>query len=226
MEKDIVCIVTTEDIKQNDPIFNFAYEMAFRDSTMRNAFKRLDSEKNDINAFWDRKERIKDAAKPIVWNYIDEIIIKQAHPEPIDKIIEVHRVCKSERFTFGNAQKLVNMTAKYMFISSYGDADKRGLFDECDCPMDGSMIAFVKKEFEDYDQLKGFKCTKEYEDFINISWDGCWSKLDLITAIPEPYTRFQKCIKKICELRNYSIMPIEVDFFIGIVERIFDVYVI
>ena len=57
--------------KIQDRIFEFAYDMAFRDATMRKAFpKNGDSEE----LFRDRKEKCKDAAKNIVRGYIDDIL--------------------------------------------------------------------------------------------------------------------------------------------------------
>ena len=58
-------------------------------------------------------------------------------------------------FTFGNAQKLVNMTAKYMFLRAYGDNGERSKFEGCDCPMDGVMCRFIEKGYEHYEELKG-----------------------------------------------------------------------
>lgn len=41
------------------------------------------------------------------------------------------------------------MTAKYMFLSLYGDEGKRALFENCHCPMDVVMIEVIKKRFTD-----------------------------------------------------------------------------
>lgn len=123
-----------------EKIFDFAYMMAFRDATMRNAFKRFSAEQNDDGMYHERKQRVKAASRGIVKSYIDEILDADIDsPDPIATIIGVCEKMERDGFTFGNAQKLVNMTAKYMFLSSYADKEKRKLFAKCHCPMDGEM---------------------------------------------------------------------------------------
>ncbi len=145
----------------NDKIFDFAYSMAFRDATMRNAFPMFDSEKkreNGTNVFRDRKRKIKDYSKGIVRDYIDEILADK-EPDPLNTI---KKLCNGENkkqgFSFGNAQKLVNMTAKYMFLSAYGDSQQRKKFKNCHCPMDGVMMERLKDNCEEYKlEWEGFK---------------------------------------------------------------------
>ena len=90
----------------NDKIFEFAYKMAFRDSTMRNAFLRYDSEKNDDSAFSNRKNLIKEHSRGKVQEYIDKIISGNK-PEPL---VTIRDICDQyntiREFTFGNAQNL------------------------------------------------------------------------------------------------------------------------
>ena len=59
---------------------------------------------------------------------------------------------KSEKvveFSYGNAQKLVNMTAKYIYIATYFNDDYKDKFEKCHCPMDSliveSLIADIKE---------------------------------------------------------------------------------
>ena len=67
-------------------IFHFAYMMAFRDATMRNAFPRRTNEKDCDEAFHDRKEKIKEHSETIVQSYIDKII----REETVDPLKIMH----------------------------------------------------------------------------------------------------------------------------------------
>ena len=177
-----------------DKIFKFAYDMAFRDATMRKAFPKLDDEKtveNGEELFYRRKKRVKDNAEAFVEAYINAIL-SGFFPCPYDTIIEVCNAARSDGFTFGNVQKLVNMIAKYMFFKAYGDEREREKFRNCHCPMDGIMIRKVKEYYKDFD--------------TNFSW----STLILDNKGLQRYKQFQDCIKEIGIKEN--AMPIEVDF--------------
>ena len=201
--KDQICLKTQEalDILNNgliykynvrkDKKFQFAYDMAFKDSTLRNAF--VKKSKSDLD-FQNRKQYIKENAYCIVKEYIDDIF-EGNHPDPIIPIKKIEEKFSDKGFSFGNAQKLVNMTAKYMFLCTYYFEDKSNLFNNCHCPMDGIMIDVIKK------RCKSFK-------HKNVSW----SRLKTIEGkIPQVYIDFQNEIKKIC-LEEESI-PIEFDYF-------------
>lgn len=176
--------------KIQDSVFSFAYTMAFRDATMRNAFQRRDGEDDDH--FHKRKQNIQKKSMEIVRNYIDQIFAEK-YPNSIETIITI---CdENNGFTFGNAQKLVNMTAKYMYISAYSGNGKRDLFRNCDCPMDSVMISVVKDKFPK----------------TNFSSDFSWSKMiGRKDSIPPEYNTFQEMVSKIAE--NEGINPIEVDY--------------
>lgn len=129
----------------DDKIFNFAYIMAMRDATQQQAFpaanKKLLWEKADVTV----------VAYRLLKGYINDILDKDKQEQDfyeIEKDIEkavnefiktngIKKVTKQDEpesiedavFTFGNAQKLINVTAKYMFISAYQDSDKAKLFD-------------------------------------------------------------------------------------------------
>ena len=59
----------------------------------------------------------------------------------INKKIETNG--RSGQFTFGNAQKLINIVCKYFYIISYKDSSVREKFKYCHCP----MIVFYLKMF-------------------------------------------------------------------------------
>ncbi len=90
----------------DEKVFDFAYSMAFRDATLRKAFPKREGESD--KEFHERKQRVKRNSKGTVRQYINEIFsVKQPRPKPYEKICAVCDM--GNGFTFGNAQKLVNM---------------------------------------------------------------------------------------------------------------------
>lgn len=178
-------------------LFKFAFDMAFRDATLRKAFPKNEEEygKN----FQERKERVKNKSMEFVKKYIDDLFDK-GPIDPKDTIISICNACRDDGFTFGNSQKLVNMTAKYMFLSTYGDKEKRLKFQKCHCPMDSVMVELVKKKD------KTFKC------------DVGWSRLEYANGnVPKVYDEFQEVIKRLCgnekiNDEELNIYPIEFDY--------------
>ncbi len=167
-------------------IFDFAYHMALNDATLQKAYF---GKKKDI-------EEIKEV-RSTVKNYIDSIFNgKKKDFESVSKEIENEVVGKN--FSFGNIQKLINMTAKYMYISCYADESVRNKFSDCHCPMDGIMRDNV---FRIYKILFGEKL-----GFKDVSWSKnlTWKH----------YMDFQSAIKRIIEELSLDCIPIEFDFLI------------
>lgn len=112
-------------------------------------------------------------------------------------------VCDEDNhFTFGNAQKLVNMTAKYMYLRSYGDSNERKLFKFCHCPMDGTMIRIVKEKYP----KASFKA--------DYSWSTLENSGDKILGV---YVEFQKYIQDMVQKERHNrkdedIIPLDMDF--------------
>ena len=164
--------------------------MAFRDATMRNAYARHEAE--DDYHYHKRKQMVMDQAKEPVYKYIKGIF-EGKYPNPIETITDI---CKEQyNFTFGNAQKLVNMTAKYLYISTFMDNEKRQLFKNCDCPMDSVMLSVVKAKNP------------------KVSWksDFSWSRMNNDKGkIPKVYEEFKNEVASIAD--KEGLLPIEVDF--------------
>lgn len=182
-----------------EKLFDFTYEMAYRDATMRKAFpKGGDSDE----AFRERKENSKVAAKQIVNKYINTIFDENSsRSNTIDTIVDVCKVTTKYGFTFGNAQKLVNMTAKYMYLSIYGtegvERDKyREKFRYCHCPMDGVMIKNLADSLE-----------KMHPE---IDWNKvAWSKQTLDNH--EAYDAYQDSVNRLADMEKCNAL--EIDFY-------------
>lgn len=184
----------------NDKIFDFVYEMAFRDATMRKAFSKKENE--DDKAYGERKKNVKDIAKDKVSGYIQKIFDDNVGEKTcIKTIFEVTEATEEFGFTFGNAQKLVNMTAKYMYISAFGDEDMRKKFRLCHCPMDRHMIETVINNAGN-------------KSLSPLKKDTPWSTMEIVdNQAPEEYLKFQEAVKNECKIDGKEIYPIEYDYY-------------
>ena len=95
-------------------------------------------------------------AKKAVWDYINRLRIDEGYERreqhdasflaTAENVINAFAGYGDDdsSFGFGNAQKLINMTAKYIALGIYMD-DCREDFQYCHCPMDGIMVDKVAK---------------------------------------------------------------------------------
>ena len=95
-------------------------------------------------------------AKKAVWGYINRLRIDEGYEcreqhdtsflATAENVINAFAGYGDDdsSFGFGNAQKLINMTAKYIALGIYMD-DCREDFQYCHCPMDGIMVDKVTK---------------------------------------------------------------------------------
>lgn len=176
----------------NNTIFEFIYELAFKDATIRKAFpKNIDEEDEH---FRQRKQEAYNSLKESTKEYLDSLLDKNKQANPEEYILRICREGKQYGFTFGNAQKLINMTAKYMFVICYDEPEKKARFKDCHCPMDGIMIQI----------LKGYgKCKDIAPDFP-------WSRMKSDgKSIPKEYQIFQNDVRSLCKAGE---LPLEYDF--------------
>ena len=129
-------------------VFDFAYCMAFRDATGRRAF--ILNETENVENFKNEKEEVKRELRAFVKNAIDELNEKTVETQMWDNYIMELCSLEKERvnsgFTYGNAQKLLNMTAKYMYLSCYFNPKRRFVFRNCHCPMDRKIMDEVIRQ--------------------------------------------------------------------------------
>ena len=208
----------------SDEMFSFVFEMAFRDATLRSAFQ--NPYKDDVDEekkFSTLKKQIKNKTESIVKEYISRILSSEEPgvKEPdttkciMDVITAAHKdivwknnVNKNQDFTFGNAQKLVNMTAKYFFILCYDNPGLMDRFKECHCPMDSIMIKIVLDKIQNHDISTIIDDAKPH-----LNKNTTWSTLSLEkdnTGTPNEYSEFQKIIKHLADQENIS--PIQFDY--------------
>ena len=191
----------------DDYIFDFVYSMAMTDAT-----KRTDSA-TFIESLLENTD-----AKGMVKEHLRNILNNESE----DVITVIENVANSlhnneNSFSFGNAQKLVNMTVKYFYIMVYNNRTDRSLFEEAHCPMDRIMKDIVVKKYKDaiendieqknrrieyYSKADG----SETKDWSSVAW----SKID--NQNRELYCKFQVMVLYLCRIDEEEIHPIDYDY--------------
>lgn len=183
-------------------IFEFAYELALRDATIRTAYK---GNKAVL--------RRNNTAKKIIKDYIDSII--KGEPTDFDSVASdveqsfteyVKPKKENVIFTFGNTQKLINMTVKYMYIATYDNEKIRDRFKNCHCPLDSYMRDKVWAEIKNCDDSDIAECRNflSKHRFYNCSW----SKIK--SDGREIYDKFQETVRFLAE--REGITPVNFDY--------------
>lgn len=194
-------------------IFSFAYGAGLNDATAQKAYpgesKKFLRENNE--------------AKDIVRAYIDGILNGE-NPDfyAVAKRLqasfnkwEEQKGYDEPLFSFGNAQKLINITVKFMYLAAYSNyAPMRSRFQNCHCPLDRQMGARVKREICKIVKRKIRKIPEaELPDSIleiikRDSWkgfDGTWSKIE-----EKVYEDYQAVVQFLAAKEN--LIPLEYDF--------------
>ena len=175
----------------NEMAFDFIYNEAMDDATRR----------TNAASIKDKVLKCKDA-KIVLFEYAKNVIVGKnpcfyEYENRFEN--EISKVGISG-FTFGNIQKLINMTMKYLYIRYYDGC--RENFGCCHAPMDSRMIEIVGKM---YSNITG--------ENLGIS-ECAWSKIEKGSTSKnnlESYKKYQEGINKIINEKN--MFPIEFDFY-------------
>ncbi len=199
-----------------DKIFDFIYREAMGDAIQRSKVKR--GSKKRFLTF--NPEALNDAeiARNKVRNYIDDIVRGDNPDFYFTASQVVHALSRIDsNFNFGNAQKLINITAKYFYIRNYHSKNKgdRDNFSCCHCPMDSNMKDIVVRAFKNY--LKKSECTDDERKLIIIKIGECettnWEKVnwtELDESNIDIYEKYQIMVK--IRAREKGLIPIEYDY--------------
>ncbi len=137
-------------------------------------------------------------AKKAVWGYINRLRIDEGYEcreqhdtsflATAENVINAFAGYGDDdsSFGFGNAQKLINMTAKYIALGFYMD-DCRENFQYCHCPMDGIMVEKVITLLEGREDIRE-TFGLEKRGWKGVLRDTAWSKIE---KAEEGYDRFQ-----------------------------------
>lgn len=194
----------------DDYIFDFIYRMALNDATMQKAY--MDSKEELLKNCVGMKECVKD--------YIRNVL--DGNNPDFDKAIE-NVLCAAvayRNFTFGNAQKLINMTAKYFYISTYNDDRVRNYFRCCHCPMDRFMIDKIVSEYKEAIKKdltqKSLRIEyylindKELCDWAKVSWSNLVNEYNSKVTSRQIYDKYQMMVKYLAGKKG--VMPLELDY--------------
>lgn len=197
----------------DDTIFDFIYTIAMRDATLQKAYELIGYKTSKGAKKPDdyKKEELlqNSTAKDIIREYIDNIIagnnpnfydVEKDVEKSFDSFIEGKKYLSS--FTFGNCQKLINMTVKYFYIVTYSDPAIRSHFNDCHCPMDNVMINMAITELK--------KSGKTLANFNTTSANlrKSWSRIERNNHVQ--YDLFQAIVKYLAQQQGVS--PIEYDY--------------
>lgn len=216
-------------IDMKEKIFDFIYVIAMKDAVNQKAYN------GERKWLWDvSKEEIKDIRVKLQ-SFIDDILngnfyAKGTQNEYDKKFIELariicdevnklekERVNKEEKikhvgnFTFGNAQKLINMLCKYFYFLVYDNPELVKYFKFCHCPMDSILLKNVwEKKDEWINSLDKDLNEILTSSFFQKSWGT--EEFEEDRQFPLRYNCFQKAVQKLVEDSNDMKNCIEFDY--------------
>ena len=200
-----------------DKIFDFVYGCALHDAVLQRAFK---GEKAWIRGLEEPKKKLREYIEKVINKEFenqdnhDNFFIKTANSICIE-INKERPDNDQDVFSFGNAQKLINMAAKHVYSFCFYDQGLREAFRYCHCPLDSIM---VNKVWEIYGDRFGKKIRKDklhdrYRFFCK-SWGDEGQEGNTqpeFSEAPDRYKLFQDAIK---ELIGEELYPLEFDYLI------------
>ena len=227
-----------------EKIFDFALGEALTDATNRvYSFLSKDEKNGNLkqkdkdDKISARKHTIINASRDCIKDYITNVIATSGD-EAItlddidclfyttaitvcDNINNINKELKNDTFTFGHAQKLINMTVKYLYIANYFTGHMLDKFKRFHCPMDSKMKDCVVQEYK-----KHLSSNPKGENLLNgISWSNVsWSKLNLTKNEEDKqkcpaYDAYQKMVRYLAENtidedgNRIVLSPLEYDFY-------------
>lgn len=197
----------------NDKIFEFIYTVAMRDAVIQLAFN---GEKKPL-----MKSEILNFLKGEMECLIDNVLNDRYRTQntydedflcttiSISKYI--NDKIRNEEFTFGNAQKFLNMFFKYLYIISYKNDCLKQNFRFCHCPMDRQLLENIWMKRKD-SNITEIGLGKR-DDFLK-SWGNEKFEIDEngIKTFPKRYMLFQQAVR--CAASIEGINSIEYDYHI------------
>ena len=196
------------DVKVKDFLFDFIYLNACRAATTRTEL-----------ASCQKRVFYNDKCKALVYKFVDSVmcgiyISQNQYDSNFNACVEEMIRCfnGSIAFTFGNAQKIINITLKFLYINCYSSISLRDNFKFCHCPLDRKVkenawieLKSLKKQEMEQSELKEYDglLTPENRKILNQPW----SKLESKNG---QYELYQRIIVFLSGRRG--IYPLEYDF--------------
>jgi len=198
----------------DEKVIEFIYGCAMHDAILQRAFS---GEKVWVG-------QVKEA-KIVLKKYIDKVLTnKFASQEEHDAefLDTANAICaainekrplekETDTFSFGNAQKLINIVVKHVYTFCYQNHDLREGFRFCHCPLDSIMLNEVWKR---RDAWKEKVDIGDLDDFCK-PWGSEGTVGDTqprLDRFPLRYDIYQQAIRAI--IGTGTMFPIEFDFVI------------
>ena len=207
----------------NKDILYFIYINAIRDATLMKAFEGKKKQLQDLTVFnnvvIDEEHGILKLVNNVLKGKYTSSGDEEKYEEKYKKIFErdfldvSKYVCDCiEKFRFGNAQKLINIMLKYVYIMTYPEnaGVRKSYFKYCHCPMDTVMLEDAWEKRTVWEET----CSAKYykKDFLK-SWGK--EEFEIVNGdktLPQRYKVFQSAVEKLAEERG--MCPLEYDFYI------------
>lgn len=201
-------------------IFKFVYIVAMRDATLQRSYDGKKKWLMDCKKFPNSSEKLKKFIDDVVKEKFDNQSDYDKRFITVAESIceEINSKAQKNEFTFGNAQKLINIMMKYYYIHTYNSEKAKNAFRFCHCPMDGQLLKAV---WEKRNDLSNPSMLGKSDDFMK-SWGK--EEFELINgekAIPIRYLMFQKAVKELSQsicIKERNLFPLEYDYYIWGVE--------
>lgn len=192
----------------NDEIFRFICTAAMRDAVIQLAYKGKKKPLMESGLLDSLKDKMECLIDNVLNNtYTSQEKYDQDFLETTIKISEfIHENVGNKEFTFGNAQKFLNIFLKYLYIISYKNNDLQKNFRFCHCPMDRQLLEDVWKKREE----SGIELRNR--NYFLKSWGNENFEKDENdkTVFPERYMLFQKAVR--CLALKEGRNPLEYDY--------------
>lgn len=198
-------------------IFDFVYGCAMHDAILQRAFI---GKKDWVVKVEDAKDHLR--------KYIDCIINNNFHSQDEHDahfIETANEICKTinakkpsvakDVFSFGNAQKLINIMVKHTYSFCYFTPELRDNFRYCHCPLDSIMLNEVWKRYKENVGEEKRKITLKNNEFFCQAWGNEGQEGDVqpeVYEFPERYLKYQIAIREI--IGEGDLYPVEFDYIV------------
>ena len=185
--------------EMDDQIFKFVYVSAMRDATLRGAYSGKKAWMRNCEKFSNSTPMLKAFVRDVIEGEFkdsdsyDERFLKVS----IKLCEDINSHAQKEGggcFTFGNAQKLINILMKYFYLHSFGNEKEKDNFKFCHCPMDKQLLENVWNHRTELTEDIGNRT-----DFLSSWGNEVFSKNGEEKEFPGRYKTFQKAIKKLAK---------------------------
>lgn len=197
----------------DDKIFEFVYVTAMRDATLQQSYVGKKAWMTDCNKFAESTRELKTFVSDVIEgrfaysdSYDDRFL--GVSMKICDDINSYPQNEGEGCFTFGNAQKLINIVMKYFYIHSYGNEEEKENYQFCHCPMDSQLLNKVWSRRSELNEDTRKSLGKRAE-FLKSWGNEDFFHNDGKNVFPERYKMFQKAVKELSNGKS----PLKFDYY-------------